>query len=1185
MKPAAFAFTSVNIRRAPGFAESGFKVEQLSPGVNIIYGPNASGKSTFARAIRRLLWPQGSASSPDELRTTSLVGELMVDGTERTIEFDAGYVRHQSGGVDADPPLLAPVDSRDRYLMALHELLSDENRGFAQQIARESTGGYDLRAAAEALEFKGQIPRSGKEAANLRQCRGELQKARADQLDLQRRYETLAELECRRDEADAALRMADLVKQALRCTEAQQRVESARRRLAEFPASIERLRGDERERLSQFHARLAQAESLERDARRKSDDAHRRLAESRLGESGLPAGTMARLQHLAGELATIDAERSRQANELTRANSLCENARAWFGDAVSDADLARITPPAIEELLTLARRVEVHRARHAAAMAEYARLAADREAGDPDVLRTGIDHLNRWLAVAEQRAADDTQLRWLATAAGAVVVLLSLLATGIHHLAWVVGAAIGAAFIALAWLWKGAPQQGRSPTDDANEFQRLGLGAPATWSSDSVRTFAGELARRWSRANLEAERAIRRRDLEPELARLAQEKSTLDASRVGLLTEFKLADQDEAAASVWADHLIRWQHAHAEVRSLVAQVAQLDSKSRKQLSSLREALTPFEYEVNVRADVVAAIDHLAGRHDQFQQASATFKEAAAHAEASQRELARAQSDFQEWLSGLELDSADDLVPLIEQYEPYQRARDEYRAAETEWELADAALAAEPGLKDRTPQELAIELRRASEAAEQARQLSEEIGRIRQEVEAAKNNSDVEELLAREEFLADELRDARAKVARALIGDLLATYISRQSRERERPVVFRRARELFARITHGRYQLELDDGEPPCFRAIDTSTNVGRALDELSSGTRLQLLLAVRVAFVESQEQGPKLPLLLDETLGNSDERRASEIIDAALAICREGRQLFYFTAQIDEVRKWREVLATQGDVLHAVIDLATCRNFSEAERLGRLAPVPPPTIDIPSAEGLDHSEYGRRLAVPAFDYRQPASTAHVWYVCEDALAVYDLLRLGINNWGQLATLFRHGGARPTVRNFDFARAEAAARALDRMAEMRRVGLGKRVDRAALLESGAETKFFDEMVALSEQLQGDARALLDALDNKAIRGFRAATCAILRVHFASAGYLDERVPHTREEIRLDVLSSVMHDLNEGRINAARVDQLLSLVIPPTADASGTGSEATNKSKSIPSKASRVPVDSSIGDTLF
>jgi len=68
----------------------------------------------------------------------------------------------------------------------------------------------------------------------------------------------------------------------------------------------------------------------------------------------------------------------------------------------------------------------------------------------------------------------------------------------------------------------------------------------------------------------------------------------------------------------------------------------------------------------------------------------------------------------------------------------------------------------------------------------------------------------------------------------------------------RPDVFERAREILTTITRGRYRLDFDEAEAE-FRVFD-ETKEGLALDELSSGTRVQVLLAVRIAFVEQQEQ-------------------------------------------------------------------------------------------------------------------------------------------------------------------------------------------------------------------------------------------------------------------------------------------------------------------------------------------
>ena len=87
-----------------------------------------------------------------------------------------------------------------------------------------------------------------------------------------------------------------------------------------------------------------------------------------------------------------------------------------------------------------------------------------------------------------------------------------------------------------------------------------------------------------------------------------------------------------------------------------------------------------------------------------------------------------------------------------------------------------------------------------------------------------------------------------------------------------PSVLRRARDVFAEVTAGAFALRLrGDGT---FIAHDVRQETARELAELSSGTRMQLLLAVRLAWIEAQEQGGEtLPLFLDEALTTSDEKR------------------------------------------------------------------------------------------------------------------------------------------------------------------------------------------------------------------------------------------------------------------------------------------------------------------------
>src|SRR5690606_14222683 len=71
---ATLAFERIEVRKAPGI-HPGFTIDDLSPDINIVFGPNASGKSTTARAIQTLLWPHPSTLRRHELAASFRLGD------------------------------------------------------------------------------------------------------------------------------------------------------------------------------------------------------------------------------------------------------------------------------------------------------------------------------------------------------------------------------------------------------------------------------------------------------------------------------------------------------------------------------------------------------------------------------------------------------------------------------------------------------------------------------------------------------------------------------------------------------------------------------------------------------------------------------------------------------------------------------------------------------------------------------------------------------------------------------------------------------------------------------------------------------------------------------------------------------------------------------------------------------
>lgn len=269
--------------------------------------------------------------------------------------------------------------------------------------------------------------------------------------------------------------------------------------------------------------------------------------------------------------------------------------------------------------------------------------------------------------------------------------------------------------------------------------------------------------------------------------------------------------------------------------------------------------------------LVEDLDQRAQSHESAREAIATSEEA----------LQGIEKDIQRWegehtklfdRAGLGVDEEATLREWVRMHPEYLTAAEDVRHAKRDREAAEVALVERAGLIEMPKDELVETRRLSQDLADKLEALNLRIGGLETEISNAKRASDLEAALAQKAECADALRRQRDVDYDLVAGHVLADFLARRERDRERPAVFKRAQKLFVDITHGHFRLDIDESDPPAFRAVDTRQQRGLALDELSSGTRLQLLLAVKLAFIERQEQGPKLPLILDETLANSDER-------------------------------------------------------------------------------------------------------------------------------------------------------------------------------------------------------------------------------------------------------------------------------------------------------------------------
>ncbi|WP_457653263.1 ATP-binding protein [Rhodocaloribacter sp.] len=1128
----------VQVRRLYNHDFQGLGLVDLVEGINIVYGPNGRGKTSLARSMQRLVWP--TDATPER---PTLEGTLLYRGNQWTIQFEAGAPRAWCDGQEASwvPP---PDEHRDRYYLSLHDLLQVDDAPFAEAIMRDAVGGLDPEAAGRELDFGKASGRATKVTHEAQQALDALRQARHTQHELSDERNTLTSLKTRLKQARQAQAQLAVLEQVRTLRKARENLKEARLALAAFPEAMAKLRGDEAERLetldpAPIQRRLAAAaEELK--------EATEAFAGIPLPADGLPPDLLTELHEHLDRLKDLDHERTRLDQEVARARAQADKAWGIIGGAIDAQKAAAIDLDDVRALGELLNETQKWRLQWETLRAELDRPSPEETeaTAEETTLRQGLDYLRRWLRTPEPPAppappTGHTLILLAALLAALLGMLGALLITPWAILLVLLGLLLG-------WVWyRQQPESRAQPADNPRaSLQRFyldtGLDAPAAWTDTAVTDLLQRLEK-----NLESTLDRLRKDRHRQ--EITEQFETLEARRADFVQKHReLADRigielqcTEQELFVILTRLERWADTCERLAGEEAAREEAERQYAACLEHINETLAALDFEpVGDHAGAAARIRHLETLADQQKDARSRKEQAEKDRAREQAALEKTTRDREAIFATLDLEAEDlkSLQDLIDRYEAYEESRKEVQDLETRVRLEKERLHTLDAFDE---EYLSWDLPRVEEALAAWRIQVEEINTLQEQIagiEARVRQAEEGQTLEMSRHLAEEHLD-RLEVTfeadlRGALGAVLVEHLQDQARDQVLPNVFHQARELFRQITRGRYRLEMA-ASGRGFRAYDTVNERSFALEELSSGTRVQLLLAVRIAFVEYHEQGLKLPLLMDETLANSDEVKANAIIDAVIALSKNGRQVFYFTAREDEVAKWIRRAEQEEQVSCRIISLD--ENTTAEDLRSRALPTPFLDRDVPPPEGRSHEAYGALLNVPPWDGHQPLGALHLWYVIEDPEALYRLLHQGISRWGQLANLYPDPDAAPGLTDGAGARAVAYVHALEAWQNAWRIGRGRPVDKDALLASGAVSDtFMDPVHDLCKETGRDGKALIRALRYGAVKRFHSSKADALEAYLLEKGYIDDRQPldeaallaRTRQAVQKDLARNVL-----------------------------------------------------------
>ena len=1085
----------LEIRRLPGIDQA-LSVDFEPSTVNLITGPNGSGKSSLVRAVRALLYP-----APDDAYL-DLSATWEDDEGPLTCRRNGAHVEWQRNGRAIPAPKLPDADNAGAFLISSEDLggpgRTDEH--IAAELRTLLTGGYDLETLLESGPFR-PPPRPQKLARELDGLNRAISDKEAEYAGLHEDMQRLGRLESELRQAVQSAALISPIEDALALADALNRRSGLETSLIdEFPGGMDRLRGDELERLEQAQARLEQKQQamvLEHSAI-KQEQAE--LAQSGVNDPAELEALQSQLADARDALADTEHSLTAEREQIAQAEQALSQAARRLGSEQPE-QVAQLDQSALE---TLERRVEKVLGLREKIRALSGQLVLSQTSRNPtgrpqDDLRGARSALQDWLSLARLTPLEG--ILWGSLGFAALLGSFRLISADsigsnpelLLMMALAVGLPAGM-LVRFLMRWRDREQA-------QERYIQTSIEPPLGWSESEVRA-------RLRRLDVELEAAIQheiqqaratelREQLNAQRASLERARDGLreTASELGISADPRL----ETGFMLWCRHLQDWQQQHSRLNEHRLKLESGRKRLSRQLEETGQLLLDHGLNAaDLSARTLATIVH------QMQPRLRRHAELHNGIQGRERRLAELQSDIVQIRHQMQAiyDSAgvkhNDLATLrhkCELFAVWQQLEQQRRELGQEISRLENRLGQQPELLDQARHQALRELEAMHQEAGQRAELRDELNRriaeIRTRHADALKRRELQQLGATLEAVEERLLAELDTQMLAAAGTFLIEDVASTHRAEHEPAVLAAADQWLDRFTRHRYRLGFEHGT---FVAIDTRSSRHHPLGELSTGSRAQLMLAVRLAWIEQLEQRSEaLPVFMDEVLTTSDADRYQAVVSSVRALIDAGRQLFYLTAQSDDAQAWHAWLG-DGLAPHH-IDMAEIRRDHVRQLEFTMPEAGERKNRVPDPGELSWPDWARAAGIGPIDPWQDTGQVQLAHLLHDqASLAAELMRLDLERVGELERLLESLDDQqpgPSILTDDqgdqLARRCAAVRLIlsDWRQRHRRP-----VDAAVLTQTGLlSDTFLPRVTSLAEQLGGDPVMLLRNLEQGAVPRFR------------------------------------------------------------------------------------------------
>ena len=1133
---------SIQLHSAPGIGRS-IRLENLVPGQVILLGPNASGKSTIGRVIRGVLWPE---HAPDQV-IAEVAFRFAPGGDLSRASLTYGAV-NWTGDRPPVPEEVAPV-----WYLNMSDLIQPDretDQQIAREISRALAGGYDLDQARSEISISTRAPRGLRNEVNA--ASSHLRSALDAADDLARRELELEQHRQARRESVQATSELRLVEKAKELATSRQAIAQAVASLEAFPEGLERLTGDE--------LRLIE------EARKKATGVKQKLEEfciqATQSQEQAEWWSFPGVRPTREEIATWQ-ERARgiqtTERELQQANGRLEAAVRAHSTAKSQVFSSQAStfgipdPSAVEHLEGALEERWVARSEVKLAARSVSATPEVASPQNEETLRAGVQVLRAWLAcpaVAEKVEPGKVP--------GWAIVLLAVIGSGLLIaglvasilLVGILGAAcigIGIGLVANR-LWR--VTENSTPGDPRRvhqeQYQRAVLPNPEKWESESVQKHLAGLEQSLDRARESARERQERRQDELNLRAAEDRLRTTEENVRETVTSLGLSsDLPDLSLVHQAHRLEAMSQCLVEHDSARGVVEELQGQLGLHLKALNSWLMASGQEPASDGSAgLASVLSIQEKLDQLETAEQGAKDAQTgilEAEANQAGLNTRLAGLYQHV-GVGLGQDDELVRRLDMVSEFNDLRQKKRDAEGQVGSLEIALAERSELQSMNLEEADERILELQEIAAQLEERSQVVAALEQEIKAASEGQTLEDAQAALEAAGDALSGAREAAVEDALGRFLLTHVSSKVSRVHAPPVLLRAQSWFRRFTRNAFHLDVHSQD--CLVAMDVDRQERRQLSELSDATRVQLLLAARLASLEQAENDScPVPLFLDEVLSTTDRQRFRAIGSCLMELSREGRQIFYATADQVEADLWSSLWSEEGCPPPQIVDLGDVHEADRWEPEISAAPPPPPTV--PSPAGKDAKSYALELGIPRPRFFEPYSAWSLLYLLHDQLeGLADCIRAGITTVGRWQAVRTNGNVVPIAEELA-QQVDGRSELLNTTLDLIHTGRGRPITWECIKESGAITPAFKEPVR--ELLLENSDHPMEFISQVAnIPRFRSVSLEKLEGHLLASGHLSDVEPLDLEQVTSRTQSRLSRRIADSHLSLGEVSRFVEWV---------------------------------------